>query len=105
MKKFLGLPLMKGFTSFSFEAFRVGFITLFYGIGLILAQIFLGVFQSPDISILDVSYSIFIGLILSHISQLLVYHFGSVYMYFGKLQLILYPILAIVSYLTSLEIL
>ena len=43
MQKILGLPFMKGFTSFSFELLRIGYITLFFGIGLLLTQQFMGV--------------------------------------------------------------
>lgn len=105
MKKILGLPFMKGFTSFSFEGLRIGFITLFYGIGMLLTQQFMGVIQSPDITLSEVGVSVVIGLIVSHIAQYISYKVAGLYMYFGYTQMYLYPILVILSVLSSLDIL
>ena len=105
MQKFLGLPFMKGFTSFSFELLRIGFITLFYGIGMLLTQQFMGVLQSPDITVLQVSISVVIGLISSHVAQYISYKIAGLYMYFGYTQMYLYPILVVISVLSSLDIL
>ena len=105
MQKFLGLPFMKGFTSFSFELLRIGYITLFFGIGLLLTQQFMGVMQSPDITVLQVSISVVVGLIVSHIAQYISYKIAGLYMYFGYTQIFLYPVLVIISVLSSLDIL
>lgn len=105
MKNFLGLPFMKGFTSFSFELLRIGYITLFFGIGLLLTQQFMGVMQSPDITVLQVSISVVVGLIVSHIAQYISYKIAGLYMYFGYTQIFLYPVLVIISVLSSLDIL